>query len=117
MSLRRHLHRSRIQVGRLGSQSWSGHQEGWQCTPDDDDDSDADGDEDTDNDDDDDRAASWSGQQGGWQCTNWDLVIRIGIKDQPELLLPLIKELSESSSSYFLVRWAPKVGGRQISCS
>ena len=34
MSLLRHFHRSHIQGGRLGSQSWSGHQGGWQCTPD-----------------------------------------------------------------------------------
>jgi len=33
MSLRLHFRHSHIQVGRLGNQSWSGHQEGWQCTP------------------------------------------------------------------------------------
>ena len=45
MSLLRHFRRSHSQGGRQGSQSWSDHQEGWQCTPDDDDDSDDDDDD------------------------------------------------------------------------
>ena len=66
MSLRLHFRHSHIQVGRLGNQSWSGHQEGWQCTPyDDHDDSDADNyddDEDAEDDDDDDDWAPSVGQ-------------------------------------------------------
>ena len=54
MSLLRHFRRSHIQGGRLGSQSWSGHQGGWQCIPDDKDDADDDDGNDNDIDDGDD---------------------------------------------------------------